>query len=220
MEKIIVKCVKREKTGKEIAKKLRKQGMIPAVMYGHNMTCALQIPVGEMKGLRAHHFSESSIIDLVVDNSGAEENFSAVIKDIQFNPLTEEVSHLDFLQISLEEKIRVRVGLAVKGECPAIKEGGVLEQMLWEVEIEAYPLDIPEHIDVDVSSLVAGHSIHVGNLKVSDKVRILTHGEETVATVIMPGEEAEEAPAEEEAAAAEPEVIKEKKEEGGGEKGK
>lgn len=210
MEKIKVKGLKREKTGKEIAKKLRRGGFIPGIIYGKDINLPIQVPLTELKVLRAHHFSESILIEVVVEDKGKTEAFATVIKNVQFHPLTEEVIHLDFLRVSMEEKIRVRVPLLLKGESKAAKEGAILEQMLWEVEVEAFPLDILEKIEVDISSLEIGHSIHVGDLNLGDKVRIIERSEETIATIVSKEEEAEEV-AEEAEGAEEPEVIKEKK---------
>jgi len=214
MDKITLNCQKREQTGKEIVKKLRKQGIIPAVIYGQDTVCVLQVPVSELKVLRQHNYSESILIDAVVDNGGKKESIPVVLKDVQFHPLNEEVIHLDFLKVSLKDKIRVKVPLAVRGEAPGVKAGGVMEQMLWEVEVESLPTDIPEKIEVDISALDAGHSIHVRDLKVDEsKFRVLTHAEDTVLTVLAHGTEEEAEETVEEEGSAEPEVIKEKKEE-------
>jgi large subunit ribosomal protein L25 len=136
-----------------------------------------------------------------------------MIKDVQYNPLTEDVSHIDFLKVSLKEKIKVHIPIVLKGEAKAAKdEGAMLEQVLRELEIEGLPLDIPEKVEVDISGLVLGHSLHVKDIKISDNIKVITEPQETVVTLVVKQEEevSEEALAEE--APAEPEVIKEKKE--------
>ena len=217
MEKIKIKGESRQITTQEKAKKLRRNGFIPAIIYGREKRLPMKLPVTELKILRAHHFSESALVEIAVDQSqdSGSEPVTAVIKDIQFHPLTEEVIHIDFLQVSMKEKIRVRVPIVLKGEAPAMKEGAILEHLLRDVEIEAFPGDLPEEIEVDVSSLELGHSIHVGALNFGDKIKILTHTEETIATLAVKEEEPEEPEEEEviegEEKPSEPEVIKEKK---------
>ena len=136
-----------------------------------------------------------------------------MVKGVQYNPVTDLVMHLDFMKVSLDQKIRVHVPLVCKGEAKGVKEGGVLGQILWDIEVEGLPLDIPEKIEVDVSELIIGRSIHVGDIKVSDKVRVITSKEKTAVTVVSHVDEVIETAAPVEGAAPqEPEVIKEKKE--------
>ncbi|HDN86448.1 MAG: 50S ribosomal protein L25 [Candidatus Omnitrophota bacterium] len=210
MEKVGIKALKRDKTGKEIAKKLRKEGFIPAVIYGKDLNIPIKVPITELKTLKAYHFSESSIIEIILEDCKEKANrIATVIKDIQLHPLTEEVLHMDFLKVSMKERIRVKVPLVLKGEPQGVKEGGVLEQMLWELEVEALPLEIPEKIEVDVSSLQIGHSIHVGDIHLTEKIRILEDPGETIITIVAKKEEEVEEEVEE--VSEEPEVIKEKK---------
>ncbi|MCD6583828.1 MAG: 50S ribosomal protein L25 [Candidatus Omnitrophica bacterium] len=211
MEKVSIKALKRDKTGKEIAKKLRREGFIPAVIYGRDLNIPIKIPITELKVIKAHRFSESSIIEIVIEDSKSKANrIATVIKDIQFHPLTEEVLHMDFLKVSMKEKIKVKVPLVLKGEPQGVKEGGVLEQMLWELEVEALPLEIPEKIEVDISSLQIGHSIHVGDIQLPERIRILEDSGETIVTIVSKREK-EKVEEEVEEVSEEPEVIKEKK---------
>lgn len=221
MDKVKITVNKREKTGKEQAKKLRKNGFIPAVVYSEKMNIPLSVPVINLKALRSIHYSESAIINMeIVDEEKKSKVMSVLIKDIQFNPMGEDdVLHIDFLKVSLKEKIKVHVPIVLKGEPSVVKEGeGVLEQVLRELEIEALPLDIPEKIEVDISELSIGHSLHVEGLKIDDKLKVTTDLKATVATVVAKKEEEVEVEAEaeevlaEEGAPTEPEVIKEKKE--------
>ncbi len=208
MEKITIKGYRREKTGKEIAKKLRREGYLPAIIYGKDVNLPIKIPISELRLLKSHHFSESTLIEISLQDSN-KENISCVIKDIQFHPLTDEVIHIDFMKVSMEEMVRVKVPVELKGEAKGVKEGGILEQMLWEIEIEALPLDIPEKIEVDISSLEIGDSIHVKDLELGDKIKIIEDPQETIVTIVAQQEEEEKAEVEEEEK--EPEVIKEKK---------
>ena len=207
MEKITIKGFKREEIGKQAVKRLRREGFLPAIVYGKDVNLPIKIPHSELKILKAHHFSETVLIEILLDNS---DKIECIIKDVQFHPLTEEVIHLDFMKVSLKEMVKVKVPIEIKGE-ENIKEA-VVEQMLWELEIEAFPLEIPEKIVVDISSLNIGDSFHVKDLNLGEKIKIVTDPEETIVTVLAKEEVAveEETTTEEEK---EPEVIKEKKKE-------
>ena len=207
MEKITIKGFKREEIGKQAVKRLRREGFLPAIVYGKDVNLPIKIPHSELKILKAHHFSETVLVEVLLDNS---DKIECIIKDVQFHPLTEEVIHLDFMKVSLKEMVRVKVPVEIKGE-ENIKEA-VVEQMLWELEIEAFPLEIPEKIVVDISSLNIGDSFHVKDLNLGEKIKIVTDPEETIVTVLAKEEVAveEETTTEEEK---EPEVIKEKKKE-------
>jgi large subunit ribosomal protein L25 len=212
MEKINITSFVRPQSGKEITKKIRRDGFIPAVVYSKDMNLPIKIPVTELKTLRAHHFSESNIIEIKVEDDSEHKELLSVIKDIQFHPITDQVNHIDFLRVSMKEKIKVKVPIVLKGEAKGTKEGGTLEHLLHELEIEAFPGDLPEELEVDVSEVDVGHSLHVKDLDFGDKIKILDSGDETIATVAAQVEETEDEDAEvEEAPATEPEVIKEKK---------
>ncbi|MFH1771895.1 MAG: 50S ribosomal protein L25 [Candidatus Omnitrophota bacterium] len=214
MERIGISVKVREKTGKGIARRIRVSRSIPAIIYGDGLNLPIELSAQAIKALQSIHFSESTIVDVaVVDASGDEKDkFAVVIKDIQHDPLSDQVIHLDFMKVSLDEVIRVNVPLILKGEPKGVKEGAVCEQIMRDVEVEGLPLDIPEKIEVDITHLEQGHSLHMRDIKVPDKIKVITQPEKTIATLLIKKEEEEAAP-EEEMQAAEPEVIKEKKEE-------
>lgn len=215
MERVKIITQRREAKGKGAAKDLRSKGSVPAVLYSADTNLLLSVPPASLKSLRAAHFSESSVIDMEVEGEKKMESVPVFIKDIQLHPLTEEVIHIDFLKVSLEEKIKVPVPVILKGEPRGVKDaGGTLEQILREVEVEGLPLDIPEKIELDVSELSIGHSLHVSDLILSGQIKVITSPEAPIVTAVAKEEEKEEeAMAEEEAGPQEPEVIKEKKEE-------
>jgi large subunit ribosomal protein L25 len=212
MEKIKIEAVLREKVGKELSKKIRKQGNAPAIIYGKGTNLAVEIPVIGLKALRAAHFSQSAIIDMNISGAKKNEAFSVLIKDVQYHPLSEAVMHIDFVRVSLEEKIKVNIPVVLKGEPKGVKDGGILEQILWHLTVEGLPLDIPQKIEVDVSELAIGHSVHVEDIAVAKNLRIVNALQETVATVVEKKEEVIATPTPEAAAPTGPEVIKEKKE--------
>ncbi|MCP4652738.1 MAG: 50S ribosomal protein L25 [Candidatus Omnitrophica bacterium] len=212
MEKIKMETVLRERIGKEGAKKVRQAGNVPGVVYGMDTNISIQISVANLKQLRAVNFSESAIIDMEISGLKKKEKASVLVKDVQYHPLTEEVIHIDFLKVSLDEVVKVHVPLLITGDSPSVKEGGTLEQIHRDIEVECLPLDIPQNIEVDVSNLTVGHSIHIGDLKIADNIKVITPLEETVVTVVIKEEEKEEEEGvPEEAPLGEPEVIKEKK---------
>jgi large subunit ribosomal protein L25 len=206
---------RREQLGKGGARKARAAGQIPAVLYGHGET-----PIPVAIGARAFevalhkHEGGNPIVSLAV--GGGE--YTALIRDVQYDPVSHDILHLDFQHISLTETVEVKVALHFEGLAIGVKDGGgILEHIMREVEVRCLPTAIPPAISVDVSRLNIGDSIHVSELSVPNVV-ILTDPTATVATVVPPTV-MEEKPAEEAAvaeAAAEPEVIaKGKKEEEG-----
>ncbi|MCF7908652.1 MAG: 50S ribosomal protein L25 [Candidatus Omnitrophica bacterium] len=216
MERVKIKVSNREGKGKEIVKRLKKEGFVPAVVYSSDMNATLTVPVESLKILRAIHFSESTVIDMQIEGGKESVSLPVLIKDVQFNPVTETPIHIDFLKVSLTEKIKVEIPIILKGESKQVKEeNGVIEQILRELEVEGLPLDIPEHIDLDISGLEIGKSIHVESLAVSDKLKLITDPQATIVTALAKKEEVEEEPLVEAAPPGEPEVIKEKKEAAG-----
>ncbi|MFH1519060.1 MAG: 50S ribosomal protein L25 [Candidatus Omnitrophota bacterium] len=212
MERVEIKVDKRDKIGKEGVKKLRKQGFVPAVVYSEDTNIVLTIPFAGLKTLQAIHFSESTVIDMEIAGQ-KNKSLPVLIKAVQYHPLTEEIIHIDFLKVSLKEKIKVHIPIVLKGEPKGVKEeGGVLEQILRELEIEGLPLNIPEKAEIDVSELVIGHSLHVSDLTVPGDITIVTDMQTLIVTALAKQEEPEEEVPVETEAAAEPEVIKEKKE--------
>jgi large subunit ribosomal protein L25 len=204
---------RRDRIGKGGARKTRAAGAIPGVLYGHGVT---PVPVAVVArdfdlALRSHK-GGNAIVNLSIPGG----EYTALIRDVQYDPISHAILHLDFQHISLTETIEVNVNVHLTGLPIGVKDGGgILEHILREVEVRCLPTAIPSSIDVDVSALNVGDSVHVRDLQVVD-VTVLTDPEATVATVVPPTV-MEEKPAEEVVAAeaAEPEVIaKGKKEEG------
>ena len=215
MAVIPLKAGQREALGKGGARKARAGGRIPAVLYGRGKTpIPLNVEAREFELAMRAHGGGNPIVNLAV----AESEYTALIRDVQYDPVTHGILHLDFQHISLTETIEVRVVVHLMGVPAGVKDGGgILEHILREVEVRCLPTAIPPAIEVDVTSLNIGDSIHLRDLAVPN-VTILTDLDSTVTTVVPPTV-IEEKPAEEAApaAAAEPEVItKGKKEEGEG----
>jgi large subunit ribosomal protein L25 len=199
--------------GKEEAKRLRRAQRIPGVVYGGSAG-PLSVVINPVELLKALGGGENVLINLSI-SGGAEPRTSMVIlKELQRDPVKGGPLHADFLEVSMEKKIRVEVPLVLSGEPEGVKsKGGILEHGLRQLFVECLPLNIPERIQVDVSALDIGDSIHVRDLGVAEGVRILDDGERVVASVLAPAAEEAPAVAEAEEAPAEPEVVGKKKEE-------
>ena len=205
---------RRENLGKGGARKARAAGRIPAVLYGHGQEpVPVTIQAREFDLALRGHRGGNPIVNLAV--GGGE--YTALIRAVQYDPLTHDVLHLVFQHISLTETIEVKVAVHLTGLPIGVKDGGgILETILRDIEVRCLPTAIPAAIEVDVSHLNIGDSVHVREVTVPN-VTILNDGAETIATVVPPTV-MEEKPAEAvvaEAAPSEPEVIaKGKKEEG------
>ncbi len=179
----------REILGKKI-KSLRKQGFIPAELYGHGLENQhLSVSAKEF-GKIFKQAGESTLIKLKVKDG---KEFNVLIHDIVKNALTDEISNIDFYSVKMDEKIKARVPLEFIGESPAVKEkGGVLIKSMHEIEVESLPADLPHHLTVDVSHLTEiGSSLSVINLEAPAKVKILVNPETVIASVIEPVKEEE-----------------------------
>lgn len=170
----------REKTGHHSAKALRRMGKIPGIYYAHGEdSVPLSVNARELE--RIFH-SETKIINVTFPDGKVKK---AILRDIQQNPVTDAVIHVDILGIKLTEKIRLTIPIFLTGAPVGVKEGGILEHLLREVEVEGLPLDIPEHFEVDVSDLQIGDVITLESVK-TDKAKIVTEIHRAVANVIHP----------------------------------
>lgn len=220
MEKVILKAEVRTATGKKIAKGLRKKLLIPANVYksGHG-AMSLQVSGDDINEILHTGAGSNVIITLKISGEGAGKDKTVVIKEIQRHPVRDEILHVDFNEISLTEALKVSVPLTAHGEPVGVKvDGGILEHIMWELQIECLPTAIPEKIEVDVSGLKIGDAVHIKDVKTPPGVKVLADPEQIVMIVKPPKVEA---PKEEVAAegAAEPELIRKKKEEAEEEEG-
>jgi large subunit ribosomal protein L25 len=197
---------RRDSLGKGGARKARAAGRIPAVLYGHGETpVPVTIQAREFELALRGHKGGNPIVNLAV----ADGEYTALIRDVQYHPVSHHILHLDFQHISLTETIEVKVAVLLTGLPLGVKDGGgILETILRELDVRCLPTAIPASISVDVSHLNIGDSVHVRDASVPD-VTILNDGDETIATVVPPTVMEEKA-AEEvvtETATTEPEVI-------------
>ncbi len=214
-----VEAKPRQGGGKNDARRLRQTGMIPAVVYGAGKeSTAIAVDPKQMKRILNSESGHNSIFDLSLDGQSAK----VMIVDWQYEPIKGALLHVDLKRIAMDKVLRVSVPIVLKGEAPGVKvQGGILEQLLREVEIECLPADIPGHIDADVSQLAFGQVIRVSDLPHSGSIKFISEENQPVAHVVAVKEVVEAAPAEAavegEAAPAEPEVIKKGKQETEGE---
>ena len=210
MEEIVLNARTREIKGKQACRRLRQEGFVPAVIYGKDEE-PLNLECEKKDLLKVLHTraGENVVLKLKISKNREEFNRTALVKEVQHDPLKGEVLHVDFNHISLTKLIKVEIPVEAKGESKGVKEGGVLEHILWQVEVECLPTQIPEKIDARVDALEIGDSIHVKDLIPPPGVKILTDPEMAVICVEPPKvEKSAEEKVEEEAA--EPEVIREK----------
>jgi len=212
MERPILKAEIREEVGKGSARKLRARGMIPAIFYGpRTQTIPLMINPKELAKTLQTEAGENVLIDLDIRRGDQSDRKVVMVKDIQIDPLKRVTLHTDFYEVAMDEMVTVEIPIHLIGKPEGTKMGGILEQIRRVIEIQCLPGDIPKTIDINVSSLKIGDSIHVQDIQL-EKVKILSDANLTIATVVPPVVEEKKV---EEAVAGVPEEaeVKERKEE-------
>ncbi len=219
MERVSITAEKREEHGKGAARSLRREGMVPAVLYREGKSQPIKLSKKELARLINSVSGEQVMVNL---EFGDGEKKLALLKEYQKDPIKGELLHTDFFEVSLTEEVRITVHVSVAGEPIGVKrDGGILQHTLREIEIECLPDKIPAKVEVDISNLEIGQALHVSDIKFEEGVKVLTDQGDVIANVIAPVVEAE--PAAAEAAPVEPtepEVMKKgkKEEEAGAEK--
>lgn len=203
----------RTDTGKGVARKLRAAGQVPGVIYGHGREPqSLTVNAREFDRLAERVRITSTVIELSVDGKVAR----TLVRELQRHPIKRDVLHIDFLELVAGEKVDVSVPLRFVGTADGVRNGGgILEEIMHQIEIRVDPGNIPDHVDVDVTPLTIGHGLHIRDLHLPEGVEVLDDPDNTVATVTAPKAEVEPTPVEgaEPApdAAAEPELIRKPK---------
>lgn len=201
---------RREGTGKQVAKRLRRNGIVPGILYGG--AAPEPVAMDPRAVLRIIHGHEGSTQLLTLTFEGDGGSRMAIIRDLQFDPVTERLLHVDLQEVRADRTITVRVAVHTVGEAAGVKEQkGILSLVLHELDISCLPTNIPERIDADVSALMIGDVLTVADLRVPEGVRILNDPGQAVVTVAPPMAEEVAAPAAAPVATAEPEVLTERK---------
>ncbi len=202
----------RGNAGKGAARALRREGRVPAVIYGHaREPQSLAINTRELERLLERISAENTVIELSLDGRTAR----TLIREIQRHPFKRQILHVDFQELVAGEQVTVKVPLILVGTADGVRNGGgVLDQVLYSLEIQCDPGSMPNHIDVDVTEVTVGHSVHVRDLTVPPGITVLDDPDASVLTIQITRAEVEEAATapEEAEAVAEPEVIRAKKE--------
>lgn len=178
-----LKAVRRDGTGKGVARRLRTEGRVPAVVYGHGMEpLNVSVDARELFHLLHTDAGMNVLVDLRIDHN----QFLAMPREVQRDYMRGRFLHVDFLQIARDEKITVEVPVHIVGESHGVKEGGVVEHHLWELEVECFPQDVPTAIEADITRLGINESLKVADLAVPPKCAILTPKNEVVVSVVPP----------------------------------
>lgn len=186
-----LKATQRKETGKGHARTLRREGLIPAVLYGPKTeSIALTISSRELHDIYKESGSGHMVLNLIIENGGTKKK-TAMIKELQIVPATSRYLHVDFYEISLDQEIVVSVAVNVVGTAIGVERGGVMQMVCHELEISCLPTAVPANIEVDISKLDIGDSLHIDEIEVGEKVKLLYDTNFTVVTVVAPAVEEE-----------------------------
>jgi large subunit ribosomal protein L25 len=175
--------------GSAEARRLRRHGIVPGVLYGRGAPVAISIPERDLRAALTTRGGLNAVLDVVVDGGDAH---SSVLKEYQTDVVRGFITHVDLQEVRLDQPIHTTVPLTLHGEAVGVKEGGVLSQVTTELNVEALPLEVPEHLEIDVSEMHVGDTLRLTSLVPPDGVRLLDDPEETVlATVTLPTREEE-----------------------------
>jgi large subunit ribosomal protein L25 len=195
-ERIKLTVKERESRGSADSRRLRRQGFIPGVLYGKGKgSYAICVPERELRRVLTGAGGLHAILDVVLE--GQATTHASILKDYQQDPIRGHISHIDLQEVRLDQPIQASVTVQLIGEPVGVKEGGVLSQVQREINVEALPMEIPEHIDLDVSGMAIGDSLRLADLALIEGVTYLDDPEETVlASVGLPAREIEPEPEE------------------------
>jgi large subunit ribosomal protein L25 len=186
MERPVLKAEMREGTGKGMARKLRARGFIPAIFYGaHTQTIPLVIDPKELSLTLQTEAGGNVLIDLEISKGDQSERKVVMVKELQYDHLKRKALHTDFYEVAMDVLVNVEIPIHLVGKPEGTKMGGILDQVRRVIEIQCLPGDIPKSIDLDVSSLKIGDSVHVKDIQL-ENAKILTEANFTIATVVPP----------------------------------
>jgi large subunit ribosomal protein L25 len=183
-----VKLVVSERTllGSSESRRLRTQGLIPGVLYGRGEPVAICVGERDLRAALHTPAGTHAVLDVEIDGG---KQHSAILKEFQRDPVRGLITHIDLQEVRLDQPIQSSVAVTLVGEAAGTKEGGVLSQVTTEVNVEGLPLEIPQHLELDVSELHIGDSLRLADLAVPEGITLLDDGEEVLATVTLPSRE-------------------------------
>lgn len=213
MDIVGIRASKRDSLGKGSVRKIRTGGKIPAILYGPGID-NIPIEVEAKEFAAVTHGSSSTILRLELE--GEKDHPAAIVKEVQRDPLKRQPIHVDFMKIAMDERITAMVPVTLVGEAPGVKEGGVLQHGLRELQVEALARDLPDHVEVSIGDMDVGDTMRVVDLPDYPALTVLNDSEEVVCTLVPPTiiREEEVAVAEEELAEEEPELVGKEEAEG------
>ncbi len=198
MEKIELKATIRKTVGNGPARELRRQGMIPAVLYGpKSEPIMLSVVIRELEHILKSGNIGQMLLNLVIQN-GKKQSKTAMIKELQTQPVSGALLHIDFYEVAMDQKIKVSIPVVTSGEAVGVDLGGILQIVRHEVEVFCYPNNIPESIEVDITNMEIGDSLHIGDISLDEAIELADETNFTVVTVLTPKVEEEEVEEEEE----------------------
>lgn len=211
MNKIVFSAEVREGKGKGVARKLRSKGYIPGILYGPDIQpVPIKLERKTNEKIILHLKSHNIMAEMKLKKNQEEQTFQVILKDIQMDPIKDEIIHLDFYKLSSERPVIIEVPIVLKGKSIGEEKGGILEHELREIKVEGLPGNIPEKIEIDIKELDFGHAILVKDIRVPEGVKILEDEKKVVVTVLKPkGEITEEVKVEQ--VLEEPKVISQEK---------
>jgi large subunit ribosomal protein L25 len=197
-ERIRLEVAERERKGTRESRRLRKRGLIPGVLYGRSQPHAISIPERDLRRVLTGDSGLHAILDVVLQ--GQKTTHPSILKEFQQDPVKGRLIHIDLQEVRLDQPITASVTVTLIGaeDAPGIREGGVVSQVNREVNVEALPMEIPEHLDFDISSMQIGDTLRLADLRTPEGVKLLDDPETVLATLTMPTREVEpeEVPAE------------------------
>ena len=205
-QQTVIKAAVRNEKGKGSARKLRSKKIIPAVLYGHKID-PIMLTIENSEIVKVFKTGDdANLIKVQIDNQGKTDEKLVMIRETQRHPVKNNILHLDLFAVNVKEKIHAPVHIRITGESPGVKLGGILRQIVREIEVRALPTEIPQHFEVDISKLEIGDSLQVSDLNTPENVQILVDESAPILSIMPPtvikedepeeGEEGEEAAAE------------------------
>jgi len=190
MKKIALTAQVREKAGKGVARGLRRNAQVPAVLYSRGKSTPIVMVNKDVSKVLNAEGGEHALINLTLEGGKGAGEKLALIKDYQVDPISGKLMHLDLMEVAMNEKVKLQVAVHITGAAIGVKEGGIFQYGQRNLEIECLPAHIPDFIDVNIAHLKVNESLHVRDIKAPEGVKILTEGDNTVATIQPPMSEA------------------------------
>jgi large subunit ribosomal protein L25 len=205
LELIELKTNNRTTIGNGPARRLREKGLIPAVLYGPGTeSVLLSVTIRDIDMILKKGRIGQALLNLVIPNNGETSTRTVMVKELQLHPVSRNFLHIDFYEVAMDRKIMVNIPVTTTGKAKGVENGGILQIVRRELEVQCFPLDVPESIEIDITDLDIGDSIHVGDISRQGEIEFLDDEHVTVVTVVSPkieeGEEGAEAAGEAEGA--------------------